>query len=98
MIQKLCEEVKEVGWVLFKGLLIIGGLGLFIACTPDCWTPDPPDEIQEYPLGRDVFPAQRNDGFRYIQVDGHQYLRYANYRMYGFTHSPKCPCLHKEEP
>ncbi len=33
--------------------------------------------------------------FRYIMVDGHEYLLMTGCHRSGLTHSPKCPCLNK---
>jgi hypothetical protein len=34
--------------------------------------------------------------FRYIEVDGHEYLIMTGTHRSGLTHSPKCPCLNRK--
>lgn len=35
--------------------------------------------------------------FTYIVVDGHEYLMMSGPHRSGLTHSPKCPCLNKNQ-
>ena len=34
--------------------------------------------------------------FRYVMVDGHEYLVMSGPHRSGLTHSPKCPCLNRK--
>lgn len=39
-----------------------------------------------------LFPGNGEQTFRYIMVDGHEYLVMTGAYRSGLTHSPKCPC------
>lgn len=34
--------------------------------------------------------------FHYIMVDGHEYIVMTGCHISGLTHSPKCPCMNRE--
>lgn len=40
-----------------------------------------------------------NDGtFKYVEIDGHEYLIWYNGYRGGMTHSPRCRCIQKDTP
>ena len=40
-----------------------------------------------------MFPGNGEQTFRYVMVDGHEYLVMTGCHRSGLTHSPKCQCL-----
>jgi len=58
--------------------------------------------IFEFKVGEeyttDVWAQSEMSGkFHYIVVDGHEYLVYSAWRMFGLTHSPRCRCFGQSE-
>jgi hypothetical protein len=82
-----------------KKLLAIGLLCLLIGCSES-----PVDESGRHVAERSgtnefnmvLVPGNGEQTFRYIMVDGHEYLVMTGCYRSGLTHSPKCPC-HKNK-
>ena len=79
-----------------KKLLAIGLLCFLVGCSES-----PVDESGRHVAKRSgtnefnmvMFPGNGEQTFRYIMVDGHEYLVMTGCHRSGLTHSPKCPCL-----
>ena len=77
-------------------MLAIGLLCFLIGCSES-----PVDESGRHVAERsgtnefDVFlyPGSGIWTFRYVMVDGHEYIVMTGCYRSGLTHSPKCPCL-----
>ena len=44
-----------------------------------------------------LYPGGGEWIFHYIMVDGHEYIVMTGPNRSGLTHSPKCPCLNKNQ-
>ena len=79
-----------------KKLLAVGLLCFLIGCSES-----PVDESGRHVAERSgtnefnmvLFPGNGEWTFRYIMVDGHEYVVMTGPHRSGLTHSPKCPCL-----
>ena len=78
-----------------KKLLAIGLLCLLVGCSES-----PVDENGRYISYKSgnsfVVKIGKGNGdytFRYVVVDGHEYLMMSGTHRSGLTHSPKCGCL-----
>ena len=79
-----------------KKLLAIGMCLVFLGCSES-----PVDENGRPIAERNgtnefkavLYPGSGEWTFRYIMIDGHEYLVMIGCHRSGLTHSPKCPCL-----
>lgn len=82
-----------------KKLLAIGLLFFLVGCSKS-----PVDESGRHIAERRgtnefnvvLFPGGGESRFRYIMVDGHEYIVMTGCYRSGLTHSPKCPCLNRK--
>lgn len=84
---------------IMKKLLAIGLLCLLLGCSES-----PVDEngrhVAEKSGDSFVVIIGKGNGerfFTYVMVDGHEYLIMHGTHRSGLTHSPKCPCLNKNQ-
>ena len=78
-----------------KKLLAIGLLCFIIGCSES-----PVDNDGRYLAEKSgnlssvrLYKGSVDIDFRYIMIDGHEYVLMTAVYMGGLTHSPKCPCL-----
>ena len=78
--------------------LLAIGLCFLLGCSES-----PVDENGRYIAEKfgDSFAVKMRGGverfFNYVVVDGHEYLVMGGTHKSGLTHSPKCPCLNKNQ-
>ena len=80
-----------------KRLLALA-LGILLGCSESPKNEEGHHVADKTPEG---YAVRMNAGaeeihFRYIEVDGHEYLLMTGFHKGGIGHSPKCPCLNKK--
>lgn len=100
MKQETVRQIKAWWfWHFEDGLiwvLVVASLAA-VVCAIAC----PTRETRQYEKIREkqTVAYSFSDGkFKYVEIDGHEYLIWYNGYRGGMTHSPKCKCIQKDAP